>query len=359
MNRRITRSGFNNYRRGNYRYNRRYFNFNKNRMQNMFGKNKSIGNNQNINNKPRKVRPIKNNQNINFKPRGVNKYITGYMNRVRSYAYAVLHPEKVYRQGILIKQPSLFPTPSAVVSFMESVKMDTEHDGWITGHWTPNFLCDNQTLPNSESKYCHFVWQNYIGSNYHESRRLQVNVTSYRLVCARMDIIFIGKLLTLSGQMSGCMTTTDRTVYTFGTNSPTVGLNITMDQCRNGMWSQTRAIKSGLNMSFRWVPMDATDNVFYKINKFYGDDQTTVDQTAHITYHSSTEGAHSAYIFRIEGLSDEDTILANFYYVFEVMPTTDTAPILRVNQAATKSEVVTGVLNVINKERLSGKLISK
>lgn len=294
---------------------------------------------------PRRINQVANNINKNK------------AKKIRNWIYALMHPEVIFRRGLLIKQPSMLTVPSAVVSFMESVTIEAVSAAPIRIRWVPNFLMSTRTTGKKNYCHMHYQTQNTGNATPYQSKPFPINFTSYRAVSAKMEIIYTGTPLSRSGIIAGCMTTVDNTVFLYADqHDPLISLSShTVEEISNGIWAKKTGLKQGLCMSFLWLPMDATDNIFYPNGNFYGNDKVTSTDT--IDTIASTEGVHSSYYAIIEGLTGAEKVTVNVYYVYEIVPTLETARVLRTTSALSDINIVNAINYKINSLKSGGEYI--
>lgn len=308
--------------------------------------------------------------NFNYKPKRPNnfrrsnalmsniKFNASYSrnyNKLSNYLFALLHPEVVCSRGLSIKQPSLFQVPSATISFKNTETYSPTSLGDFKLVWTPYFLCDSTATFLNYTDYC---CEDVFSRHWHAQPTLNIALKSYRLVSARLDFTYVGNVVNQSGYVTGAAAFAyKKSVINMDGSAVLTPSMPTLDEVTNALWSKSKTLTTyNTKMSFLWLPIDPTDQVFYAINTYYGDDEKST--TEHYTTHTSNEGANLNYILYASGLpNSENCIRIEAYYVFEVIPTVDTAMFFKQMTRALPPNQYNHVMSVLANKRMQGATI--
>lgn len=236
------------------------------------------------------------------------------------YIADVLDPEIAVTQGKQVKQPNIFPIPSATVGFRNHLNISTDDKGDFFIAWNPNYLV-NQAYLNSmtltpsgaqtfhPNTYFHLV-QKYNNETMqcYPSYVPDVAFSKYRLVSAKIKVSYIGSVLNKSGMLYACATY-DQTPVGIGnipegavamiangydgtplnfsrdnssdTMSPLCPSstyaqtfkNLSEQSIANGIWNQSVNVTNhNQGISCTHVPSDPTNEIFYPTGEYFGFD---------------------------------------------------------------------------------------
>lgn len=297
--------------------------------------------------------------------------------RLSNYIASVLEPELTVTDGLIAKQPSLFPIPSTSVSFRDNLTLSTDTFGDFAIAWNPNFFSNMAELSTHKFLYdggtepcntvCRIVQKRNNGTLVaFPSYVPDVALSKYRLVSAKIKVTYVGSILNKSGMMYACATYDQTPVFIgvddsdgeeplsivdssgtdihWNTESNVNSIpghtyaNLTERVISNGIWNKSLNItNSEQGISCHHVPTDPINEIFYPIGTYFGNlgqnSQTVPRVPSNVTFGNSlysTQGAQLCYLICGHGLpADQECINIQVYYTFEVIPTTSTAPFLR------------------------------
>jgi hypothetical protein len=318
----------------------------------------------------------------------VQRVLEDRATRMANYITSILEPEFAVTEGLVAKQPGLFPIPSTSVSFRDNVNISTDNEGDFALCWNPNFFANSAVLADyriTDSAGAARTCNTLVRLLYRSGDCLRglpsyvpdVAIAKYRLVSAKLKVTYIGSVLNKSGMMYGCATY-DQTPtcvgyqaeahaedplvfaddalgneYEIGPNTPYPTLastiaNLTEARISNGIWNKNLNVtNSDQGISCLHVPTDPLNEVFYPSGTYFGTRAGTVvgrkynvDQlpTAWNNWpsvmgkqvFSSTAGAQLCYLVCGHGLpKNVECINIQTYYTYEIIPTTTSAPFLR------------------------------
>lgn len=303
--------------------------------------------------------------------------------RLAAYITSILEPEYAVTEGLVAKQPALFPIPSTSISFRDNVNISTDAEGDFAICWNPNFFTNLSNLTqysfvNSQGSTnantaLHLFQRDGDKLIAYPSYVPDVAMSKYRLVSAKLKVTYIGSVLQKSGMMYACATY-DQTPNTIGHLSDTdpetplrfyrtdgqeynwteTGVtaytqpfknavaNMTEARISNGIWNKSLNVtNSNQGMSCLHIPTDPINEIFYPIGTYFGgeipDRSIIVPENPGIhgavavpKSFTSTNGAQLCYMVCGHGLPiNVECVNIQVYYTFEIIPATTSAPFLR------------------------------
>lgn len=301
-------------------------------------------------------------------------------NRMANYITAVLEPEYAVTEGLIAKQPSLFPIPSTSVCFRDNLTIRTDGEGDFAIAWNPNMLFNKEALERYKflhadgtdqfvcDSICRLV-QKEVNHGYllaYPSYVPDVSLAKYRLVSAKLKVTYVGSVLNKSGMMYACATYDQTPVFVGVSNTDTEdplipvaaersfidwrdhpdtipGItyrNLTETAISNGIWNKNVNItNSSQGLSCLHLPTDPINEVFYPIGTYFGGSLSTNSWHGGSSFQrgdaigesfTSNSGAQLCYMVCGHGLpEDQECINIQIFYTFETIPTTSSAPFLR------------------------------
>lgn len=345
-------------------------------------------------NKTKKFRPFSS-VNLSSTNYGKNypQFIKRMYNKdLTKYIEGILEPSIPVNTGLIVKQPSLLPIPSSTVAFRNNINISTDQAGDFFLAWNPNFLINNKVLesiritgkgtdgantilsPNCFSNICTKDTTNN-SLKFYPSYVPSVDLSKYRLVSAKIKITYIGSNLNKSGMLYGCATydpapivlgfidpgsqvmyardasnnIIDYSVVSDSSNYNRLGYPtavtyeaMTEQNISNGIWNRScNVVQTNQGISCLHVPSDPTSQIFYPLGTYFGSGRVASTATFNnlvlsdcilpIQYQSTT-GSQLSYLICGHGLpQNNECINIQVFYNFEIIPTTLSAPFMRVD----------------------------
>lgn len=238
---------------------------------------------------------------------------------VINYIVDVLEPELSVTRNHQVKQPNLFPIPSAAIGFRDHYNISSDANGDFFLAWNPNYLVNKQYLdsivlttaadvqysPDGYSRICTKGTDTLI---FYPSYVPDVAFTKYRLVSAKIKVTYVGSNLNKSGMLYACATydqtpigigrlntqqqfnirATNGNVVTldrqsdvhnqydpYNMTSPYVNTfkNLNEKTIANGIWNKSvNIVQSNQGISCTHIPSDPTNEIFYPTGEYFGYD---------------------------------------------------------------------------------------
>lgn len=256
----------------------------------------------------------------NFNFNSLSKPIfDAHKENVLNYIVDVLEPELSVTRNHQVKQPNLFPIPSAAIGFRDHYNIPTDANGDFFIAWNPNYLVNKQYLNSlmfvnnadvqySPDSYSRLVMKLPVSLRFLPSYIPDVAFTKYRLVSAKIKVTYVGSNLNKSGMLYACATY-DQTPVAIGrqNNDPdfiprnldqsTVNLtgngvtnnqydpmsmtspyyttfhNLTEKTIANGIWNKSvNVVQTNQGISCTHIPSDPTNEIFYPTGEYFGYD---------------------------------------------------------------------------------------
>jgi hypothetical protein len=353
-----------------------------------------------------RVRNAKNKNNINKKrllklrPRSM---LSAYHSQLSQYIYGILHPEQAVNSGNIPKAPNYVSIPTSNITFREAFDILPDKNGEFILYWTPNFLANNDTIKLRTANYFTDYSRNWLGGfddTYNMfgyvplgSYQPPASYKKYRLVSAGCRITYKGPTIERAGIISHCLSYRSIPVVFFKEGdreflpdilfqefaiSNRLGtdlVNLDATAIQNGMWNSVQNVQKNQSVFVVAVPTDPSDFIFEDDGFFYQaatandtctriiqdyTDGNNQQQTFACSPQLPQDGTPCSYIFKGTDLTVNAKLYVEQFYNFEVIPTEESAPILRPKRTNLSSFDLDKSKDVINKvlEDVSGKVAS-
>jgi hypothetical protein len=309
------------------------------------------------------------NNNRNKKSKTLRKY---YDTQLTNYIYGLLHPEQAVSGSNIPKCPNYVSIPTSNITFREAFDIDPDKNGEFVLCWTPNFLATAEQIKKMTSQACTDYSRNWLGGfdeTYNEYGFYPVSAyqppasfRKYRLVSAGCKISYKGPTIERAGIISHCLSyrSFPMVMYTednldflslncFKNNMDPRAFGSDLDNfdittIQNGMWNSVQNVQKNQDVFVVAVPTDPSDFIFEDDGFFYASasaDDTIPVKTANWTdgnNHQQTymffpqlseDGTPCSYIFKGTDLTKDAKLYVEQFYNFEVIPTEESATILR------------------------------
>jgi len=313
-----------------------------------------------------------------------------YHTMLREYIYGLAHPEIAVNSSNIPKAPNYVSIPTSSITFREAFDIVPDMNGEFILYWTPNFLATKEVILNRTGKYNYS--RNWLGTFNEEHGEFgyypvaayspPASFVKYRLVSAGCKITYKGPVIERAGIISHCLTyralpmpyfnedqndwigqqALEQAVDTkvWGTNLK----NLDPTTIQNGMWNAIQNVQKNQTVFVCAVPTDPSDMIFEDDGYFY--QAATVEEEIP-TYSLETEdplgghysvrmalqlpqdGTPCSYIFKGTDLTKDAKLYVEQFYNFEVIPTEESAPILRPRKDDLSSKQKETAKEVINK----------
>jgi hypothetical protein len=320
------------------------------------------------------VRFRKNNtKNINSR-RNTNKrkIVNQYHSMLVNYIYGVLHPEVAVSGSAIPKCPNYVSIPTSNITFREAFDIDPDKNGEFVLTWTPNFLATQDQIKKMCSQGATQYSRNWLGGfneQYNEygfypvaAYQPPASFKKYRLVSAGCKISYKGPTIERAGIISYCLSyrsfpmpmyNEDQydflSLRAFKENMDPRAWGSDLDDydittIQNGMWNTVKNVQKGEDVFVVAVPTDPSDFIFEDDGFFYASassddtipvktgnwtDGNNVSQTYAFFPQLSEDGTPCSYIFKGTNLTKDAKLYVEQFYNFEVIPTEESATILR------------------------------
>jgi hypothetical protein len=322
------------------------------------------------------------------------RLLSYYHQQLMNYIYGLAHPELAINSPNIPKAPSYVSIPTSNITFREAFDINPDVNGEFILYWTPNFLCSQPQI-EKRSNYAYTNYsRNWLGGYNDEHKEFgyypvaayapPASFVKYRLVSAGCKITYKGPVIQRAGIISHCLTYKAFPMPFFkeddkdwigqsaydGAADPTrwsntlQNLDVTVIQ--NGMWSSIQNIQKNKTVFVCAVPTDPSDFIFEDDAYFYQAATATEDverQIIHVQdvpqgaqeYDISMgiqlpeDGTPMSYIFKGTDLTNDAKLYVEQFYNFEVIPTEESAPILRPRTNDLSSDQLEKAKNTITK----------
>jgi hypothetical protein len=333
-----------------------------------------------------------------------------YNKDIIKYIEGILEPSIPVNNGLIVKQPSLLPIPSSTVAFRNNINISTDAAGDFFLAWNPNFLINSKVLnsilitgknesgssiqasPNCFSNICTKDTA-YQSLKFYPSYVPSVDLSKYRLVSAKIKITYIGSNLNKSGMLYGCatydpapimlgfikpgsqvMTARDASnnIINYSQISNADQYNrdgfptavtyaaMTEQNISNGIWNKScNVVQTNQGISCLHVPSDPTSQIFYPLGTYFGSGRVATTSTLanlvladHILpfQYKSETGSQLSYLVCGHGLPpNAECINIQAFYNFEIIPTTLSAPFMRVDSLDINPNQFNAINEVVHK----------
>lgn len=303
------------------------------------------------------------------------RLISSYNNAVKKYINGVLHPELAVTGSYVPKAPNYVAIPTSNITFREAFDIEPDVNGEFTLFWTPNFLCTRETIQNRMGFIDGTVKENleysrnWLGG-YDDTYKTYcytpiasytppASFTKYRLVSAGCRITYKGPVINRAGIISHCLSYRAFPVVYFDktkeniisaqqiSENPYLGKSINdiaTSSVQNGMWNSVQNVQKNQTTFSVAVPTDPSDFIFEDDAYFYAASTATdvipgvrsawFDGDNNMQYarywpQLPEDGTPCSYIFKGTDLTIGAKLYVEQFYNFEVIPTEESAPILR------------------------------
>jgi len=354
--------------------------------------NARIRNNKNKNNVNKKRLVVK------LRPRNM---LSAYHSQLSQYIYGILHPEQAVNSGNIPKAPNYVSIPTSSITFREAFDILPDKNGEFILFWTPNFLASNEAIKYRSENYFTDYSRNWLGGFDNEynmfgyvplgSYQPPASFKKYRLVSAGCKITYKGPTIQRAGIISHCLSYRSLPVVYFKEGdcsflpedlfnefaiqnrlgNDLVNLDVTAIQ--NGMWNSVQNVQKNQSVFVVAVPTDPSDFIFEDDGYFYQaatandtcirvvqdyTDGNDKPQTFACGPQLPEDGTPCSYIFKGTDLTVDAKLYVEQFYNFEVIPTEESAPILRPKRTDLKSFDLDKSKDIINEvlENVSGKV---
>lgn len=331
-----------------------------------------------------------------YHPETSNYLLNKYKSEVIAYIKGTLEPELAVQEGLLLKQPSLFPIPSSGVGFRNNINIATDENGDFFLAWNPNYLINRKTVERYDiiganvqfdcNTYSHLCSRHGNHMHFYPSYVPDVDLAKYRLVSAKIKITYIGSNLEKSGMLYGCATY-DQTPVMLGydpgaSNYLTLEMSngiefdisnvtnynkrnyplynawsgMTEQKISNGIWNKNvNIVQTNQGISCIHIPSDPTNEIFYPMGSYFGFLPTspgyqingfTGDHgVVYPTQFVGESGSQLCYLICGHGLPvNKEVINIQTFYNFETIPTMSSAPFLK----GTQEFMPAGALKIVD-----------
>jgi hypothetical protein len=320
-----------------------------------------------------KINKSNNKNNINarrkWKPKRVLNY---YHQQLISYIYGLAHPELAINSSNIPKAPNYVSIPTSSITFREAFDIVPDINGEFILYWTPNFLASQAAIEQrSDHRFTNYS-RNWLGTFNEEHNEFgyypvaayapPASFVKYRLVSAGTRITYKGAVIERAGIISHCLTYKPMPMPFFkeddgdyiGENMLTNAINpdewgnslVKLDPTviQNGMWNNVQNVQKNQTVFVCAVPTDPSDFIFEDDGFFYqaatattvlqpqittGLDGNQNQYTSKYCVQLPQDGTPCSYIFRGTDLTKDAKLYVEQFYNFEVIPTEESAPILR------------------------------
>jgi hypothetical protein len=315
---------------------------------------------------------------ITYRKSRPNRLLASYHNRLKSYIKGLLHPEQAVTGGFIAKAPNYVSVPTSNITFREAFDIVPDANGEFILYWTPNFLCTDEIIykrgTNIEQAYQGKMeysrnWLGGFDNNYNKfcyvpmpSYKPPASFVKYRLVSAGCKITYKGPTIQRAGIISHCLSYRPFPVTYFVKDYKNIisaeaisqrerlgsSINeIETTSIQNGMWSVVKNVQNNQNTFTVAVPTDPSDFIFEDDGYFYAaataveqipieaiawQDGNGQNQQALYWPQLPEDGTPCSYIFKGTDLTSEAKLYVEQFYNFEVIPTEESAPVLRPRQ---------------------------
>lgn len=305
------------------------------------------------------------------KPKRVLNY---YHTLLRSYIYGLVHPELAVNSSNIPKAPNYVAIPTSNITFREAFDIEPDKNGEFILYWTPNFLATEAAIQKRSNYACKNYSRNWLGtfSDVHNefgyypvaAYSPPASFVKYRLVSAGCKITYKGPVIQRAGIISHCLTYKAIPMPYFnedskdwigqsaydGATDPLIWNNTLQNldptTIQNGMWNSIQNVQKNQTVFVCAVPTDPSDFIFEDDAYFYQAATATEELEAQSIHVSDVpegaqqydirmciqlpqDGTPCSYIFKGTDLSQEAKLYVEQFYNFEVIPTEESAPILR------------------------------
>jgi hypothetical protein len=303
------------------------------------------------------------------------RLLGGYHNALKRYIKGLLHPELAVTGNFVPKAPNYVSIPTSNITFREAFDIEPDSNGEFILYWTPNFLCTHETIV----KRAEFLAEAQIPDVRYSRNWLggfddiyqtfcytpmpayepPASFTKYRLVSAGCKITYKGPTINRSGIISHCLSYRGFPVVYFLKETKNIisadalsknvymgkSINeIDVTSIQNGMWNSVQNVQKNQTTFSVAIPTDPSDFIFEDDAYFYSS-ATAADKVGKATI-SWTDGLQQAqesiywpqlpedgtpcsYIFKGTDLTQNAKLYVEQFYNFEVIPTEESAPVLR------------------------------
>jgi len=339
----------------------------------------------------------------------IQNILGSYNGALKAYIYGVLHPEIAINSSNIPKCPNYVSIPTSNITFREAFDILPDKDGAFLLYWTPNFLCTTEGIRQRVGGNGLSYSRNWIGGFDNDMNMFgflpvaaftpPASFKKYRLVSAGCKITYKGALINRAGIISHCLSYRSIPMPFFDASNPSdyttngfIPANQTLAHqdvfgemedipttiVQNGMWNGVKNIQKDASVFVVAVPTDPADFIFEDDSFFYAAaTQETRVTGKTLTWNDGNNQAHASvyytqqpedgtpcsYIFRGEGLSDDDRLYVEQFYNFEIIPTESSASILRPRLGLSKDSIdkafdaITKAMNITKGQSVSQKVI--
>jgi hypothetical protein len=340
-----------------------------------------------------RIRSNSNYRNANNLRKQKRKQLMSYYNtQLVNYIHGLLHPELAVSGSDIPKCPSYVSIPTSNITFREAFDIDPDKNGEFVLCWTPNFLATAERINKMSSGACKDYSRNWLGGfdeTYNEYGFYPVaaycppaSFRKYRLVSAGCKITYKGPTIERAGIVSYCLSYRQFPMVFFKEDeNDFLSLkcfqnnmdprywgsdldNFDITTIQNGMWNQVKNVQRGQQVFVVSVPTDPSDFIFEDDGFFYASasaDDTLPIRTGNWTDGNGTsqtyafnsqlaeDGTPCSYIFKGTNLTKDAKLYVEQFYNFEVIPTEESATILRPRKGSFTSEDLNLSKDIINK----------
>jgi len=342
-----------------------------------------------------RLRKSNNNNNLNrrrsVKPRRLLNY---YHTQLSNYIYGLAHPEVAVNSSNIPKAPNYVSIPTSNITFREAFDIVPDSNGEFILYWTPNFLASKEGIEKRSGHSCTHYSRNWLGTYNEEHKEFGYypvaaymppkSFVKYRLVSAGCKITYKGAIIERAGIISHCLTYKAFPMVFFkeddsdwvgqsayiGAVDPTVWndtlVNLDTTIIQNGMWNGVQNVQKNQTVFVCAVPTDPSDFVFEDDAYFYQAATATEElqrQVIHVQdvpedapqydikmcVQLPEDGTPASYIFKGTDLTHDAKLYVEQFYNFEVIPTEESAPLLRPRKTDLTSSQLEKAKEVINK----------
>jgi hypothetical protein len=321
--------------------------------------------------------------------------LQSYNSSLYSYIYGLLHPEQAVTSNKIVKAPNYVSIPTSNITFREAFDIDPDQNGEFMLYWTPNYLCSKEALykmttqnQDKNMAYSH-NWLGAYDQSYEQfaftpiaSYTPPASFVKYRLVSAGIRITYKGPVINRAGIVSHCLSYKSIPVVIYDQDSvikiPANAIDdgqqnngfgdqpqyLETSIIQNGMWNGVQNVQKDRNTFCVAVPTDPSDFIFEDDGYFYA--AASAENSLNSTHLYFTlpnqqekqfknwaqlpqDGTPCSYIFKGTDLTVGAKLYVEQFYNFEVIPTEESAPILRPRMNQAQSEEVEKAKNLTNK----------
>jgi len=338
-----------------------------------------------------RFRKSNNNRNINKRQITSRKRALNYYHVIlRDYIYGLAHPELAVNSSNIPKAPNYVSIPTSSITFREAFDIVPDVNGEFILYWTPNFLATKEQILNRTGLPNYS--RNWLGTFNDEHNEFgyypvaayspPASFVKYRLVSAGCKITYKGPVIERAGIISHCLTYRAIPMPYFREDQndwisqnaleSAVDLKIWGNQLKNldpttiqnGMWNAIQNVQKNQTVFVCAVPTDPSDMIFEDDGYFYQaataqeeiprypvhyDDANGHEVTTNMALQLPEDGTPCSYIFKGTDLTKDAKLYVEQFYNFEVIPTEESAPILRPRKDELSSSQKEQAKEIINK----------